>query len=246
MLAGLALALELALELALGLLTTKASSVAETAAEAGDDDGEAEPGRDGEPVPEAEAEGDVVPEGDDVPADDPVAGDEFGAVGAAVEPDGDGAAGGLLGELPELLLDGVAVGEDEDGVGVGGVVEWVGVGVGEGVPDAGSAWHLVSVFALAPAEAPELGEAADASRAVRLGRARPARVHAEGQETYGQHAEYHWSHVRLTHEARPVYAAHWTLLCAFRGIWKRLGDGWVWYSYPVPGQLCMPRTSDHG
>ena len=151
--------------------------MAETAAEAGDDDGEAEPGRDGEPVPEADdvpegecegdvPEGDEVPEGDDVPADDPVAGDEFGAVGAAVEPDGDGAAGGLLGELPELLLDGVAVGEDEDGVGVGGVVEWVGVGVGEGVPDAGSTWHLVSVSALAPAEALELGEAADASRAV--------------------------------------------------------------------------------
>ena len=58
-----------------------------------------------------------------------------------------------------LLLDGVAVGEDEDGVGVGDAVECVGVGVGEGEPDAGSAWHLVSVSAAARAEAVELCDA---------------------------------------------------------------------------------------
>jgi len=167
-LAGLALALGLVL----GLLATRASSVAETVAEAEDDDGEAEPGWDGEPVPEGGGvpddevpDGDEAPDGDPVPEGDPVAADELGAVGAVVEPDGDGEIDELLGELPGLLLDGVAVGEDEDGVGVGVPVECVGVGVGvgEGVPDAGSTWHVVSMSALA--EALEPSEAA-ASRIV--------------------------------------------------------------------------------
>jgi hypothetical protein len=83
-----------------------------------------------------------------VPEGDPAAEDELGAV---AEADGDG-------ELLGLLLDGVGVGEDEDGVGVGGWVECVGVG--DGVPDEGSAWHFVSVFALALADALGLGEAA--------------------------------------------------------------------------------------
>jgi hypothetical protein len=41
-------------------------------------------------------------------------------------------------------------------VGVGDWLECVGVGDGDGVPDEGSAWHFVSVFALADG----LGEAA--------------------------------------------------------------------------------------
>jgi hypothetical protein len=88
-----------------------------------------------------------------VPEGDPAAEDELGAV---AEADGDGE----FGVLPGLPLDGVEVGEDEDGVGVGGWVECVGVGDGDGdgVPDEGSAWHFVSVFALA--DALGLGEAA--------------------------------------------------------------------------------------
>ena len=54
------------------------------------------------------------------------------------------------GEVEELEGDGVGV---EDFVGVG-------VGVGVGVLEIGSSWHVVSVFALALVEVPELDEAA--------------------------------------------------------------------------------------
>jgi|SRR5712691_281960 len=132
--AAVLVGLGLELALALGLAAMKASSDAEAVAEADvwDDDGEAEPGWDGEPVPA----GDPVPEGE-LDAEGEPEGDAL----LALEPD----AGALAGA------------EGEDGEG-----DWgcgVSVGVGVGVLVAGSTSHLVSVFASALVEVLALGEA---------------------------------------------------------------------------------------
>ena len=140
MLAGL----ELALGLLLGLAAMNASRVAETVAagELCDDDGDAEPVWDGEPV-------------GDVDADDD---DDDGEPEPALGLDGGGEFGVLLGVLPPAGAVGEADVDDEDGVGVGvGVcvfVGWgVGVGVGVGVLVAGRTSHVVAVFTLGLAEA---------------------------------------------------------------------------------------------
>jgi hypothetical protein len=122
--------------LALVLAATWAVSDAEAvaAAEVVDNDGEADPGCDGDTDPE-------------------------GAPDAGPEPDADGA---VFGALVGLVADTEAVEEaegEEDGVGVGDCDDvGVGLGVGEGVPAAGSTWHVVFAFALV--EVPALGVAA--------------------------------------------------------------------------------------
>jgi hypothetical protein len=143
-LVGLELALALPLGLLLGLAAINVSRVAETmaAGELCDDDGEAEPVWDGEPVGDVDA-ADADADDDDEP--DP-----------ALGIDGDGEFGVLLGVLPAAGAVGEADVDDEDGdgVGVGVFVGWgVGVGVGVGVLVAGSASHVVAVFALGLAEA---------------------------------------------------------------------------------------------
>ena len=139
------------LELALlaGLAAMNASREAEmvAAAELCDDDADAEPVWDGEPVADADAE--PVPDGEPV---------------ADVDADGGGDSGVLLDVLP----DAGAVGEAEadvdepEGDGDGDGLEVDGCGVG--VLAVGSTSHLVSVFApavvLALAEVLALGEAA--------------------------------------------------------------------------------------
>jgi hypothetical protein len=122
-------------------------------AEVRDDDGEADPGCDGETGCDGEADCEGAPEaGPEPDAEGDVADDAAGDAGAV-----------LLGALLRLAADAEAAAECEgetDGVGdcVGvGVGVAVGVGVGEGVLEAGSAWHLVSVFALALVEVPALG-----------------------------------------------------------------------------------------
>jgi hypothetical protein len=145
-LAGLEPALAPPLGLLLGLAAMNASRVAETVAagELCDDDGDAEPVWDGEPV------GDV----DDDAGDD----DDDGEPEPALGLDGGGEFGVLLGVLPPAGAVGEADVDDEDGVGVGvGVcvfVGWgVGVGVGVGVLVAGRTSHVVAVFTLGLAEA---------------------------------------------------------------------------------------------
>jgi hypothetical protein len=140
--------LELALGLLLGLVAMNASRVAETVAagELCDDDGDAEPVWDGEPV------GDVDAADDDGDGD----GDGEPEPGLGLGLDGGGEFGVLLG----VLLPAGAVGEaevddeDGDGVGVGVFVGWVGVGVGVGVGVlvAGRTSHVVAVFTLGLAE----------------------------------------------------------------------------------------------
>ena len=143
MLVGLALALGLLL----GLAAMNASRVAETVAagELCDDDGDAEPVWDGEPVGDVDA------------ADDDDDDDDDGEPEPALGLDGGGEFGVLLGVLPAGAV-GEAEVDDEDGVGVGvgvGVfVGWgVGVGVGVGVLVAGRTSHVVAVFTLGLAEA---------------------------------------------------------------------------------------------
>ena len=140
MLVGLALALGLLL----GPAAMNASRVAETVAagELCDDDGDAEPVWDGEPVGEVDA----------ADADD----DDDGEPEPALGLDGGGEFGVLLGVLPVAGAVGEAEVDDEDGVGVGvGVfVGWVvGVGVGVGVLVAGRTSHVMAVFTLGLAEA---------------------------------------------------------------------------------------------
>jgi hypothetical protein len=149
----------LALVLLLGLLSAltamNASREAETvaAAELCDDDADAEPAWDGEPVGDVGAE--PVPDGEpvaDADADDGEAEPGVG-LGFALELDGEGGTGVLLDVLP----DAGAVGEAEvevdepEGDGDGDVVglEVDGCGVGVGVVAVGSTSHLVSVSALA-------------------------------------------------------------------------------------------------
>ena len=146
MLAGLEPALALPLGLLLGLAAMNASRVAETVAagELCDDDGDAEPVWDGEPVGDVDA------------ADDDDDDDDDGEPEPALGLDGGGEFGVLLGVLPVAGAVGEAEVDDEDGVGVGvGVfVGWgVGVGVGVGVLVAGRTSHVVAVFTLGLAEA---------------------------------------------------------------------------------------------
>jgi len=149
--AGLALALLLGLLSALTAMN--ASREAETVADAEfcDDDADAEPAWDGEPVGDVGAE--PVPDGEPVAdADDGDAEPGVG-LGFALELDGEGDTGVLLDVLP----DAGAVGEAEadvdepegDGDGDGAGLEVDGCGVGVGVGAVGSTSHLVSVVALA-------------------------------------------------------------------------------------------------
>jgi len=167
-LAGLALALLLALLPGLlpGLAAMNASREAETvaAAELCDDDAEAEPVWDGDPVGDVDAE--PVPDGElvaDVDADaDADDGEPEPALGVGLTLVGGGDSGVLLDVLPDVLPDAGAVGEAEadvdepEGDGDGDGLEVDGCGVG--VLAVGSTTHSVSVFALA--EVLALGEAA--------------------------------------------------------------------------------------
>ena len=131
--AGLALALLLGL--LSGLAAMNASRVAETvaAAELCDDDADAEPAWDGEPVGDVDAE--PVPDGEPVAdADD---GDAEPGVGLGLDGEGDAV-------LLDVLPDAGAVGEAEADVD-----EPEGDGCGVGVLAVGSTSHLVSVLALA-------------------------------------------------------------------------------------------------
>jgi hypothetical protein len=158
----LALPAELLPGLLPGLAAMNASREAETvaAAELGDDDTDAEPVWDGEPVADAEA--------------DAADGESEPGLGVGVALVGGGDSGVLLDVLPDAGAVGEAVGEAEadvdepegDGDGVGLEVD----GCGVGVLAAGSTSHLVSVFAsadvlvlavvLARADVLALGEAA--------------------------------------------------------------------------------------
>jgi len=147
------LALALLLGLLSGLAAMNASRVAETvaAAELCDDDADAEPAWDGEPVGDVDAE--PVPDGE--PVADPDAADGDAADGDA-EP---GVGLGLDGEgdavLLDVLPDAGAVGEAEadvdepEGDGDGDVVGLEVDGDGVGVLAVGSTSHLVSMLALA-------------------------------------------------------------------------------------------------
>ena len=123
-----------------------ASRVAETvaAAELCDDDADAEPAWDGEPVGDVDAE--PVPDGEPVAdADD---GDAEPGVGLGLDGEGDAV-------LLDVLPDAGAVGEAEadvdepEGDGDGDVVGLEVDGCGVGVLAVGSTSHLVSVLALA-------------------------------------------------------------------------------------------------
>ena len=149
-LAGLALALLLS-----GLAAMNASREAETvaAAELCDDDADAEPAWDGEPVGDVDAG--PVPDGEPVADDDADDGDAEPGVGLGLafglELDGGDDPGVLLDVLP----DAGAVGEAEadvdepEGDGDGDVVGLEVDGCGVGVLAVGSTSHLVSVSALA-------------------------------------------------------------------------------------------------
>jgi hypothetical protein len=155
-------AVPVGLELGLGLAAMNASREAETVAvgEVWDDDGDAEPGWDGEPVAEVEAEAEVDAEADVAADGEPEAGL---VLMLALVLDGDDDSGVLPGVLPAAGAVGEAEVDDAEGDGEGGgdvVGSPVGVGVGVGVLAAGSTAHLVSVFALALAEVLGLGEAA--------------------------------------------------------------------------------------
>jgi hypothetical protein len=129
-----------AVPVGLGLAAMNLSREAETMAvgEVWDDDGDAEPGWDGEPVGEvdAEAEAEIEPEAE---------------IELALGLDGGGDSGVLLGVLPAAGAVGEAEVDEAEGDGEGdvGPTVGVGVGVGVGVLAAGSTLHLVSVFALA-------------------------------------------------------------------------------------------------
>jgi hypothetical protein len=147
-LAGLAL-LALLPGLLPGLAAMNASREAETvaAAELCDDDADAEPVWDGEPVGDVDAE--PVPDGEPVAdADD---GEPEPGLGVGVTLDGGGDSGVLLDVLPVAGAVGEAEADvdepdgDGDGVGVGLEVD----GCGVGVLAVGSTSHLVSVLALA-------------------------------------------------------------------------------------------------
>jgi hypothetical protein len=237
--AGLA-GLALLLGLLPGFATMSASREAETvaAAEPCDDDADAEPVWDGEPVGDVDAE--PVPDGEpvadvDADADD---GEPEPGLGVGLTLVGAGDSGVLLDVLP----DAGAVGEAEadvdepegDGDGDGDGLEVDGCGVG--VLAVGSTSHLVSVFALAVllvlaavlarADVLALGEAALAFTV-------PARA-APGQPASTPRVRNPPAS-RLSTAARTcarrMNIALSTLLieatvCSC-GIRRRLGDGWV-------------------
>ena len=155
-LAGLALLLALLPGLLPGLAAMNASREAETvaAAELCDDDVDAEPVPDGEPVADVDADAD---------ADD---GEPEPGLGVGVTLVGGGDSGVLLDVLPEAGAVGEAEADvdEPDGDGDGVVVGLEVDGWGVGVLAAGSSTHLVAVFALAVvlalAEVLALGEAA--------------------------------------------------------------------------------------
>ena len=131
------LALALLLGLLSGLAAMNASRVAETvaAAELCDDDADAEPAWDGEPVGDVDAE--PVPDGEPVAGADADDGDAEPGVGLGLDGEGDTV-------LLDVLPDAGAVGEAEADVD-----EPEGDGCGVGVLAVGSTSHLVSVLALA-------------------------------------------------------------------------------------------------
>jgi pyruvate/2-oxoglutarate dehydrogenase complex dihydrolipoamide acyltransferase (E2) component len=245
-LAGFALALLLGL--LSGLAAMNASRVAETVAvaELCDDDADAEPACDGEPVGDVDAE--PVPDGEpvadvDADADD---GEPEPGLGLGFAVDGEGDTGVLLDVLP----DAGAVGEAEadvdepegdvdepEGDGDGDVdvgLELDGCGVG--VLAVGSTSHLVSVLALAVllvlavvlalAEVLALGEATLALTVP--ARAAPAQP-ASTPRVRNPPASRLSTAARTC--ARRMNIALSTLLieatvCSC-GVRRRLGDGWV-------------------
>jgi pyruvate/2-oxoglutarate dehydrogenase complex dihydrolipoamide acyltransferase (E2) component len=245
-LAGFALALLLGL--LSGLAAMNASRVAETVAvaELCDDDADAEPACDGEPVGDVDAE--PVPDGEpvadvDADADD---GEPEPGLGLGFALDGEGDTGVLLDVLP----DAGAVGEAEadvdepegdvdepEGDGDGDVdvgLELDGCGVG--VLAVGSTSHLVSVLALAVllvlavvlalAEVLALGEATLALTVP--ARAAPAQP-ASTPRVRNPPASRLSTAARTC--ARRMNIALSTLLieatvCSC-GVRRRLGDGWV-------------------
>jgi len=151
------LALALLLGLLSGLAAMNASRVAETvaAAELCDDDADAEPAWDGEPVGDVDAE--PVPDGEPVADADADDGDaepglgldgEGDAVLLDVLPDA-GAVGEAEADVDEPEGDGEADVDEPEGDGDGDVDEPEGDGCGVGVLAVGSTSHLVSVLALA-------------------------------------------------------------------------------------------------
>ena len=142
------LALALLLGLLSGLAAMNASRVAETvaAAELCDDDADAEPAWDGEPVGDVGAE--PVPDGEPVADADADDGDAEPGLGLGLDGEGDTV-------LLDVLPDAGAVGEAEadvdepEGDGDGDVVGLEVDGCGVGVLAVGSTSHLVSMLALA-------------------------------------------------------------------------------------------------
>jgi hypothetical protein len=151
------LALAVLLGLLSGLAAMNASRVAETvaAAELCDDDADAEPVPDGEPVGDVDAE--PVPDGEPVAdADD---GDAEPGVGLGLDGEGDavlldvlpdaGAVGEAGADVDEPEGEGEADVDEPEGDGDGDVVGLEVEGCGVGVLAVGSTSHLVSVLALA-------------------------------------------------------------------------------------------------
>jgi hypothetical protein len=144
-------ALALLLGLLSGLAVMNASREAETVAvaELCDDDADAEPACDGEPVGDVDAE--PVPDGEpvaDADADDGVP--ELG-LGLGFALDGEGDTGVLLDVLPDAgaVGEGEADVDEPEGDGDGDVVGLELDGCGVGVLVVGRTSHLVSVSALA-------------------------------------------------------------------------------------------------
>src|SRR6185437_9434214 len=153
------LALALLLGLLSGLAAMNASRVAETvaAAELCDDDADAEPAWDGEPVGDVDAE--PVPDGEPVAGADADDGDAEPGLGLGLDGEGDtvlldvlpdaGAVGEAEADVDEPEGDGEADVDEPESDGDGDVDEPEGDGCGVGVLAVGSTSHLVSVLALA-------------------------------------------------------------------------------------------------
>ena len=155
------LALALLLGLLSGLAAMNASRVAETvaAAELCDDDADAEPAWDGEPVGDVDAE--PVPDGEPVADADADDGDAEPGVGLGLGLAGEGdtvlldvlpdagAVGEAEADVDEPEGDGEADVDEPEGDGEADVDEPEGDGCGVGVLAVGSTSHLVSVLALA-------------------------------------------------------------------------------------------------
>jgi pyruvate/2-oxoglutarate dehydrogenase complex dihydrolipoamide acyltransferase (E2) component len=140
-------ALALLLGLLSGLAAMNASREAETvaAAELCDDDADAEPAWDGEPVGDVGAE--PVPDGEPVADADADADDGEPEPGLGLELDGGGDSGVLLDVLPDAGAVGEADVDEPEGDGDGDVVGLEVDGCGVGVLAVGSTSHLVAVLA---------------------------------------------------------------------------------------------------